>query len=402
MTTKELSTRVDIVKRSKGQSAVDKAAYISRTTIKSEYDGVTYYPKYSEDLVHSEIMLPENAPEEYADRGTLWNAVELAEKSKNAQLARMYKVSLPNDWSYEFAVEVMRDYIKRNFVSQGMCADFAIHDSENEKHQRNLHCHIMLTMRGIDENGKWLPKKRKITLTDENGERIPIIDKKTGKQKVDKQNRKQWKTETVSTNDWDSRDNAKKWREDLARTINEANEQIGLNEKWEHESFKDRGLDILPTHHMGVRAMSLEHQGIRTEKGEYNRWVKWQNAIITNALTTLENALDVVKSETDKWKATLKEKANEIIDVIDNVVKRKGVLSVPVVNAKYIAKIGHRNELQNPDNVKRIAEAKKWETFEQVKDDYAKDGADFDKKEVDINKQFVRLQHLNKHHYQSD
>ena len=147
MTTKELSTRVDIVKRSKGQSAVDKAAYISRTTIKSEYDGVTYYPKYSEDLVHSEIMLPENAPEEYADRGTLWNAVELAEKSKNAQLARMYKVSLPNDWSYEFAVEVMRDYIKRNFVSQGMCADFAIHDSENEKHQRNLHCHIMLTMR---------------------------------------------------------------------------------------------------------------------------------------------------------------------------------------------------------------------------------------------------------------
>lgn len=114
------------------------------------------------------------------------NAVGQAEKSKNAQLARMYKVSLPNDWSYEFAVEVMRDYIKRNFVSQGMCADFAIHDSENEKHQRNLYCHIMLTMRGIDENGKWLPKKRKITLTDENGERIPIIDKKTGKQKVDK------------------------------------------------------------------------------------------------------------------------------------------------------------------------------------------------------------------------
>ena len=114
------------------------------------------------------------------------NAVEMAEKSKNAQLARMYKVSLPNDWSYEFAIEVMRDYINRNFVSQGMCADFAIHDSENEKHQRNLHCHIMLTMRGIDENGKWLPKKRKITLTDENGERIPIIDKKTGKQKVDK------------------------------------------------------------------------------------------------------------------------------------------------------------------------------------------------------------------------
>ena len=73
----------------------------------------------------------------------------------------------------------------------------------------------------------------------------------------------------------------------------------------------------------------------------------------------------MVKSETDKCKATLKEKANEIIDVNDNVVKRKGVLSVPVVNAKYIAKIVHRNELQNPDNVKQIVEAKKWESFWQ-------------------------------------
>ncbi len=86
----------------------------------------------------------------------------------------------------------MKDYCERNFVSKGMCVQYAIHDSENDKGQRNLHCHIMLTLRGIDEQGKWMPKQKKEYKRDENGERIPDIDEKTGQQKVDKQNRKKW------------------------------------------------------------------------------------------------------------------------------------------------------------------------------------------------------------------
>ena len=109
----------------------------------SEYDGQTYRPKYHEDLVHSEITLPPNAPKEYADRATLWNAVELSEKGQKSQLARMLKASLPNEWSYELAEEVVRDYVQRNFVDKGMCADWAIHDSENDKEQRNLHIHVL-------------------------------------------------------------------------------------------------------------------------------------------------------------------------------------------------------------------------------------------------------------------
>ena len=139
----------------------------------SEYDGQTYRPKYHEDLVHSEISLSPNALEEFADRATLWNSVEQAEKGQKAQLARMLKASLLNEWSYELAEEVVRDYVQRNFVAKGMCADWAIHDSENNK-----------------------------------GERIPLIDKKTGQQKVDKQNRKQWKCQTVESTDGNSRENA--------------------------------------------------------------------------------------------------------------------------------------------------------------------------------------------------
>lgn len=128
---KYASTRFGIVKRSKGQSAIDHASYISRSVIVSEYDGQTYRPKYHEDLVHCEVNLPENAPEEWKDRAALWNSVERNEKAKNAQLARTLKASLPNDWSYELAEKVVRDYVQRNFVSKGMCADWAIHDSVN-------------------------------------------------------------------------------------------------------------------------------------------------------------------------------------------------------------------------------------------------------------------------------
>ena len=215
----------------------------------SEYDGQTYYPKYSEDLVHSEVLLPKNAPEEYKDPYVLWNSVELVEKAKDAQLARTLRIELPNEWSYDLSKEVVRDYCIRNFVSKGMCVQFAIHDSENKQGQRNLHAHIMITLRGINEQGKWMPKQRKVYQMDENGERIPLIDAKTGQQKVDKQNRKQWKCTTISTNDWNSRENAKIWRKDLADTINAVNAKIGMTEKfWEYRS--DRKSTRLNSSHL--------------------------------------------------------------------------------------------------------------------------------------------------------
>ena len=176
MAVKQISTRAQICGRSAnchgGHSAASASSYISREKMYCDYDGQTYYPKYSEDLVHTEVLLPANAPSEYSDPSVLWNAVENTEKNSNAQLARTFRVELPNEWSYELATDVMRDYIKRNFINEGMCVQFAIHDSENPSGQRNLHCHMLMTLRGIDENGKWLPKQKKIYLTDEYGERI--------------------------------------------------------------------------------------------------------------------------------------------------------------------------------------------------------------------------------------
>jgi len=163
MAVKNISPRIKICGRgagcSGGHSAVEQSSYISREKMYCKYDGQTYYPKYSEDLVHNEVLLPANAPHEYLDPVKLWNSVEMAEKGVKAQLARTFRIELPNEWSYKLATVFVREFCKDTFVKKGMCVQFAIHDSVNEKNgQRNLHCHIILTLRGIDEQGRWMPK----------------------------------------------------------------------------------------------------------------------------------------------------------------------------------------------------------------------------------------------------
>lgn len=365
--TKQASTRFSIVKRSKGQSAVEKASYISRSVLVSEYDGQTYRPKYHEDLVHSEITLPPNAPKEYADRAALWNVVELSEKGQNSQLARMLKASLPNEWSYELAEEVVRDYVQRNFVSKGMCADWAIHDSENDKGQRNLHVHVLLTMRPLTEKGEWGAKTKKVYVLDENGERVPLIDKKTGRQKVDKRNRKQWKCQTVESTDWNSRENAKMWRKDLADTINAANEQLGIAVRWEHRSFKEQGIDREPTIHIGATANALERKGIQTERGNINREIIRRNMMLEQAKEMLMFAKQEVRSiQYSRFKNAAVSVKNEVMEMIAKVAERKGRLDLPIVSGKHLRKISDRTALQSADNAEKFISARKIDSFESL------------------------------------
>ena len=333
----------------------------------SEFDGQTYRPKYHEDLVHSEISLPENAPKEFADRATLWNSVELAEKGQKAQLARMLKASLPNDWSYEVAEEVVRDYVQRNFVDKGMCADWAIHDSENEKGQRNLHFHILLTMRPLTEKGEWGAKTKKVYILDENGERVPLIDKKTGQQKVDSRNRKQWKCQTVESTDWNSKENAKMWRKDLADTINATNERLGIAVQWEHRSFKEQGIDREPTIHIGAIANALERKGIQTERGNINREIIRRNMMLEQAKAMLELAKQEVRSiQYSKIKDVAVSVKNEVLEMIAKVAERKGRLDLPIVSGKHLRKISNRTALQSADNAEKFVTTRKIDSFESL------------------------------------
>jgi len=377
MAIKNISTRMKICGRgakcSGGHSAVEQSGYICREKMYSEYDGQTYYPKYAEDLVHSEVLLPDNAPPEYKDPAMLWNSVEMAEKGKSAQLARTWRIELPNEWTYEYATMFVRNFCEKHFVSKGMCVQFAIHDSENDKGQRNLHCHIMMTLRSLDEQGKWMPKQKKIYLMDENGERIPVIDKKTGQQKVDKQNRKQWKCTTEKTNDWDDQKYSKLWRAELTKAINAANAELGMTENfWEHRSFKEQGLDIEPQIHLGEKASAMERAGIHTIRGDINRGIIERNTIIMNAKAMLEQAkkeLEEIKAIPVKAVETVKAIKNEIIDMIREVAKRNNNrLSLPVRKGEYISKITNRGELQKKEFMEPFVHNMGWTTFEEMKE----------------------------------
>ena len=305
--------------------------------------------KYHEDLVHSEISLPPNAPKEYADRATLWNAVELSEKGQKSQLARMLKASLPNEWSYELAEEVVRDYVQRNFVDKGMCADWAIHDSENDKGQRNLHIHVMLTLRPLTEKGEWGAKQKKVS----------------GQQKVDKRNRKQWKCHTVESTDWNSRENAKMWRKDLADTINATNEQLGIALHWEHRSFKEQGIDREPTIHIGAVANALERKGIQTERGNINREIIKNNLLLEQVKEMLMLAKQELHSaQYEKIKNTAVSVKNEVMEMIAKVRERKGRLDLPIVSGKHLRKISDRTALQSADNAEKFITTRKIDSFE--------------------------------------
>ena len=235
-------------------------------------------------IVHSEILLPPNAPSDFQDRGALWNSVEQIEKACNSQLARELEVALPIELSREEQVRLVRAYCSSQFVSRGMCADFNIHDTGSG----NPHAHILLTMRPMDERGKWLPKSRKEYVLDENGERIRLSSGR-------------YKTRKVDLVDWNNQENAEVWRKVWADLANEFLERNNRPERIDHRSYERQGIDQIPTVHIGVAASQMEKKGIATERGELNRSIKAANRLLRDIKAQIgklkEWLLDVFKAK---------------------------------------------------------------------------------------------------------
>jgi len=246
-----------------GRSAVAAAAYRSGEKLTNEWDGLTHDYTHKPGVVHAEIMLPAHAPPEFSDRSTLWNSVEQIEKASNAQLAREIEVALPVELSRAEQLALVRSYVQDNFVADGMCADFALHD----KGDGNPHAHIMLTIRPLKPDGRWGPKCQKVYDLDSSGNRIP--DRKGG-----------WKNHREDTTDWNNRENAEKWRSAWAAYTNRALEVAGRPERIDHRSYARQGIEKIPTIHMGVAASQMERRGIQTEKGDINRQIAKDNKLL--------------------------------------------------------------------------------------------------------------------------
>ena len=140
--------------RGKGQSAIASAAYRAGTKLECTYYGeVSDYTRKG-GVVLAEIHLPQQAPERFKDRETLWNEVEWIEGNKKAQLAHSFDIALMNEFSMEENIELARRFVEEQLVARGMIADLAIHDPKKAKDKiPNPHMHIMVPIRPLQEDG---------------------------------------------------------------------------------------------------------------------------------------------------------------------------------------------------------------------------------------------------------
>ncbi|WP_338434565.1 MobA/MobL family protein (plasmid) [Ligilactobacillus saerimneri] len=293
-----------IIGRSKGQSAVASAAYqAGEDLIEDESHEKKRFSKKAWQVKYSEIMLPENAPKKYADRATLWNAVQKKEKAKNAQFARKAVFALPKELDRETQIKLSRTYIQENFVNQGMVADWALHD----KGDGNPHVHIQLTTRPFTKSGKWGAKRKTHYKLDKNGERIPKIDPKTGNQLV-RQGRKQWEREYINL-PWDNPENVTKWRNAWEKTANLYLKEINAPEI-SAKSYKDLGIDRIPTLHEGYYARKMEQLNPGSSRViAINRAIKLRNHVAETVETVTKQVNDLVDR-------TLKERSSRLDGIL--------------------------------------------------------------------------------------
>ena len=297
-----------VVSRGAGRSAVAASAYLSCSRLYNDYDGIQHDYTKKQGLVWQQVFLPEYAPQEWQDREKLWNAVEEVETAKDSRLAREFVVALPIELSREQQIELLQDFIREQFVSDGMCADAAIHDTDGH----NPHAHILLTVRPLDEQGKWQYKTEKEYLCMRNGEERGFTAAefksaqndgwekqypyKVGKKKVymtpsaaeaqeliraDKHPKStRYGRQNPISERWNSEEQLVSWRVAWADVTNRYLESAGREERIDHRSNAARGLDEIPTIHEGVTAQALERKGIVSDRCELNRQIRADNALL--------------------------------------------------------------------------------------------------------------------------
>ncbi len=313
-----------VISRGTGRSAVAAAAYMSCSQILNDYDGVQHDYTRKQGLVWQQIFLPEHTPQEWQDRSVLWNAVEENEKTKDSRLAREFVVALPIELKQSEWQKLLTEFVQDQFVSDGMCADVCIHDTDGH----NPHAHIMLTVRPLDEQGKWQYKTEKEYLCIRNGEERGFTSVefkaaqadgwekqyqyKVGKKKVYMppseaaqhdyervskypKSTKYGRQNPISAR-WNSDEQLILWREAWADTVNRSLERSGMAERIDHRSHAARGLDEQPTVHEGVIAQALERKGIISDRCELNRQIKADNTLLREVKAQVKKLLQAVKN----------------------------------------------------------------------------------------------------------
>ncbi|MCD2317583.1 Ti-type conjugative transfer relaxase TraA [Sphingomonas sp. IC-11] len=199
-----------VISRAKGSCAVASAAYRSASELYDARLGRSHDFSNKAGVIHSEVLLPKDAPERLLDRTTLWNEVEAGEKRKDAQLAREVEFSIPREMNEKQGVSLARDFVEKEFVKRGMVADLNVHWDKGKDGSPKPHAHVMLAMREVGPEG---------------------FGKKV--------------------RDWNSTELLQGWREAWAAHVNERMSELGLEGRIDHRSYADQGIQLEPQHKIG-------------------------------------------------------------------------------------------------------------------------------------------------------
>ena len=217
--------------------------------------------------------------------------MEKAERGKKAQLAYSFDIALQNEFSMQENIDLARQFLLEQLVSRGMVADFAVHQPDKEDSGiSNPHFHVMCPIRPIESDGSWGNKQQREYVLDEHGERV--LD--------DAGN---YVFNAVPTTDWGTPETLEAWRQAWAGMCNAKFAEKGLDCRIDHRSHERQGIEQIPTVHEGLSVRAMEEKGIRTDKGDFNRWARKTNALLREAkekITALIGWLKDVKAELDK------------------------------------------------------------------------------------------------------
>ena len=216
-----------VISRASGSSAVASAAYRSASRLHDERLGRDHDFSHKAVVVHSEVMLPDGAPEELGDRATLWNTVEAGELRKDAQLAREVEFAIPREMNQSQGIELARDFVQREFVDQGMVADLNVHWDVGWDGMPKPHAHVMLSMREVNEQG---------------------FGKKV--------------------REWNRTDLLKDWREHWAEHVNERLASLDIEARVDHRGFEAQAIGLEPQHKIGAAGARRLERGDDCERAQ--------------------------------------------------------------------------------------------------------------------------------------
>ena len=330
-----------VVSRGSGRSAVAASAYMSCSRMYNDYDGIQHDYTRKHGLIYQEVMLPPIAPSKWIDREQLWNAVEETEKTKDSRLAREFVVALPVELDKDSNISLLQDFIKKNFVDMGMCADFAIHDTDGH----NPHAHILLTVRPLNENGTWQYKTEKEYLCIKDGEekgftasefktaqkqgwekqyRYKVGKKKEyltssaaqekGYERIDKHPKSsRYGRQNPISEQWNSDEQLHIWRANWADAVNKMLALNQINAAIDHRSFAAQGITEQPTIHEGYIAQNMEKKGMIADRCEINRRVRADNRILRELKTQIKKLVQAVEKSIPVIAETLEAIRNHMI-----------------------------------------------------------------------------------------